>query len=418
VSSIDLMDSAQRRNPWGFRAASGVMVLGISLSLLVGCKPAAPADKAESSAKNDELPLVEPVVFGVLLPLSGPMESFGGDALRGAQLAAKEVNIAGGFDGRPLELAVEDSGSVGIAEAIHRLVSEKRAVVVIGEMTSAATLKAASALKDSKIPLVTPAATHGDVTEAGTHVFRVCYTDPFQAEAMAEFALSVKANTAAVLIEENNSYSEELAAGFRKAFEAGGGTIVAEQTFHAGDRTFTDQLDAINKASADVVFLPSYYAEAALVLREARERGIETPFLGCDGWGSQEFLRITGNASNNCYAATHFSHERPGNPPFINRYVEEFGTPPPPLAALAYDAVTVTAAAWKSKTGPDKFIETLAATSDFPGATGPLTFGPDRSPQKPVVILRIDEGKFHFLEVVDNPGPAEPSERDSMQTKD
>ena len=316
-----------------------------------------------------------------------------------------EINISGGFDGHPLDLAVEDTGKTDISEAVQRLASEKNAVAVIGEMTTAGTLTAAKALADSKIPLVTPSATHREVTAAGPHVFRICFTDPFQAEAMAEFALSVKANTAAILVEKNNPYSEELAAGFRRAFTAGGGTLVAEQEFASGDRTFTTQLEAIRAANADVVFLPSYYAEAALVLREARAMDIETPFLGCDGWDSKEFLRVTGDASNNCYAATHFSHERNPHDPFVKNFQEEFGTPPPPLAALAYDAVNVTAAALKAAPSGDQLTETLAATTAFPGVTGPLSFGPERSPRKPVVILRVDEGKFHFLEVVEKSPP-------------
>ena len=376
--------------------------LMVVLAGICGCKPNA----AVKDAPTEPEP-ANPVRLGVFLPLTGAQSSFGNDAIHGAQLAVNEINAAGGIlDGRPVRLEVRDTRSDAETnkEVVEELAKDPGIVLLVGEIASARSIEAAAIAQSHGVPMISPASTHQDVTALGDMIFRVCYAEPFQGAAMARFANSIKASRAAIFLEEDNPYSQGLAASFRDHFVKGGGTIVAEKSFKAGDLAFVEQLEAIKAASPEVIFLPSYYLEAALVIQQARGMGMEAPFLGGDGWDSQEFLRVGGAAVENCYAANHFSaqHEEPENAAFIAAYGANFGQPPPPLAALAYDAIrlgvdAISRAGSESRASVQK---ALLATPDFPGVTGKIRFGRNRNPDKPAVILRVENGAFTYLETI------------------
>ncbi len=395
---------AKRCNrPSGFASLLAVGLM-VALAGMGGCEPKA-VDNPPPEPTPEEA--AEPVRLGVFFPLTGAQSSFGNDAIRGAQLAVDEINAAGGiFGGRPVKLEVRDTRSVAETnkEVVEGLAKDPGIPLLVGEIASARSIEAAAIAQAHGIPMISPASTHQDVTAAGDMIFRACYAEPFQGAAMARFASSIKASRAAIFLEEGNPYSQGLASSFRDHFVKSGGTIVVEKSFKAGDLSFTEQLEAIKAASPEVIFLPSYYLEAALVIQQARGMALEVPFLGGDGWDSTEFLRVGGEAVENCYAANHFSaqNENPENAAFIAAFRAKFEQPPPPLAALAYDAIrlgvdAISRAGSESRPSVQK---ALLATSDFPGVTGPIRFGPNRNPDKPAVILRVENGAFTYLETI------------------
>ena len=344
--------------------------------------------------------------MGLLLPLHGAQATFGQDALRGAQLAAEEINAAGGVLGHPLALRVKDTASLPetTATAATDAISHDAVALLIGEIASDRTLVAARVAQEHGIPLITPASTNENITPIGDFIFRACYTDSFQAVVMAKFARSIKVEKAAILFDPSNAYSAGLAEIFRNDFKAAGGTITAEETYRAGDPSFARQLDAIRATNPEVVFLPSYYGDAAPIIREARQAGLDMPFLGTDGWDSPEFLRLGGEAATNCYFSGHFSAESKDPPvvAFVERFTRKFQTPPPPLATLAYDTVRLAADALEraATTEASALRDALAATKDFPGVTGKITFDAHRNPSKNAVITRVENGQFTYLETV------------------
>ena len=224
---------------------------------------------------------------------------------------------------------------------------------------------------------------------------------------MAKFARSLDAVKAAILFDPSNPYSSGLAESFKKDFLAGRGTIVAEEFYRAGDKDFATQLNSIKARMPEIVFLPSYYGESALIIRQARQAGLDVPFLGTDGWDSPEFLKVGGEAVNNCYFSCHFAaeSESPEVRDFVEAYTAKHGTPPPPLAALAYDAVSLAVDGLK-RSGTSEgapFRDALAATKDFPGVTGKISLDQDRNPTKPGIVIRVEDGKFTYLETVEAP---------------
>jgi len=407
VSRIGLkINSAIARRP-GLptlcRVKSFTLAAFLALLLVSGCGKKAPEPVVPAAPPTPaEDPLA--VRIGFFASMTGDQASFGTDALAGAQLAVEQVNAAGGLAGHPVKLIVEDTLSQrdGATSAARTLINDDKAVVLIGEIATDRSLAAAPIAQQAGIPMITPGSTNEQVTAVGDGIFRVCYTDAFQAGVMAAFARSINVTRAAILSDPSNSYSAGLAAAFSRDFTAGGGAVVAQSDYHSGEKDFTRQIEALKAQSPEIIFLPSYYREAALIIRQAREMGVDAPFLGTDAWDSQEFLNVGGEAVNNSYFSSHFSPENkaPGVEAFVNAFTQRFGKPPPPLAALGHDAVKLAANAIRRAGGSDPATlkAALAATSGFQGVTGTITFNSERNPTKPAIVLRVQDGKFTFLE--------------------
>jgi len=385
------------------------ILLSAGLAFLGGCGKKAPEQTAPATEAIPPPVPEDPSAtrIGIILPLSGAQASFGNDAIKGAQLAESEINAAGGVLGHPIKLIVRDSQSDTEAtlKAVNDLAEKENAVALIGEIASDRTLAAAPVAQKLGIPLITPGATHAGVTAAGDYIFRVCYTDAAQAVAMAKFARSIDVTKAAMLYDATNPYSSDLAAIFKKDFTEHGGQIVAETTYQTGESNFSTQLQQIKAAAPEIIFLPSYYREAAMAIIEARQLGIDVPFLGTDGWDSSEFLRVGGKAANNSYFASHFSAESrdPAVVDFVKRYSEKYQASPAPLAALGYDSVALVVDALKraGTDDPEPLKNALAGTQDFPGVTGKITFDEKHNPSKPAFVLRVQDGKFSYIETVE-----------------
>src|SRR6185436_794337 len=135
--------------------------------------------------------------------------------------------------------------------------------------------------------------TNPKVTQVGDYIFRVCFIDPFQGTVMANFATrTLKAKKVAVFTDVKSDYSKGLAKFFKEQFVKTGGQIVAELDFNGGDKDFKAQLTAIKGANPDAVFVPGYYTDAALICVQAKQLGLNVPFMGGDGWESEKLVEI------------------------------------------------------------------------------------------------------------------------------
>ena len=253
--------------------------------------------------------------------------------------------------------------------------------------------------------MVTPASTNPRVTEAGNCIFRVCFTDPFQGDVLATFAYRrLGLRRAALLVDNSAPYALGLAEAFQRTFLTLGGAIVVRQQYTAGEKDFRGQLTTIRSAAPDLLFLPSYYVDAGLVAKQARELGLTLPLLGGDGYEAPQFLEIGGAALNGTYYSTHYSAENkdPAVQAFIARFRQRHGLLPNGLAALTYDAVRLVAdAITRAHSTEHAAIRTaLAATRDFPSVTGRTTINPQRDAVKEAVIMAVREGRIVFVETV------------------
>src|SRR5207248_3267484 len=184
---------------------------------------------------------------------------------------------------------------------------------------------------------ITPSSTNPQVTLVGDYIFRVCFTDPYQGEMLANFASeNLKAKNAAILKDVRNDYSVGLAQFFTDAFTKAGGKIVTEVSYSADDKDFKGQLTKIKSAKPDVIFVPGYYTEAGLIAQQARELGLKQPLLGGDGWESPKLVEIGGSALDGSYYSNHYfvGDPNPRVQDFVTKYKAKYSADPDSIAAL------------------------------------------------------------------------------------
>lgn len=348
----------------------------------------------------------EGIPVGQFTSLTGAQASWGQSIDRGSALALAEINGSGGVLGQPIRVITKDNQSKPgeTSTAVRELITRDKVVALMGEVASGRSLEAAPIAQRSGIPMISPGATNEKVTEVGDHIFRVCFIDPFQGTVCAKFVTGLGAKKAALLVDVSKDYSLGLAKSFKAEFLKEGGKITGQQSYSGGDKDFSAQLTAIKADNPDVVFLPAYYTEAPLIIRQARQLGITVPFIGGDGWDSPELAQVGGTAVEGCYFSNHFSNQStdPQVVAFVQSYRNKYGEDPDAMAALSYDTLHLLADAMKraGTTDPAKVNEALAATKEFAGVTGKITFDTHRNPIKSAVILQVKNGKFAYVKSV------------------
>jgi branched-chain amino acid transport system substrate-binding protein len=348
-------------------------------------------------------PSAQGIPIGFFGALSGPQATFALSGKNGAKLAAAQLNRAGGVLGKHLVLLVEDDHNEAseAASAVSSLITRDHVVALIGENASSRSLAAAPIAQSYQVPMVSPSSTNVAVTKKGDYIFRVCFVDSYQGKALATFARqTLKAATAALLVDAKSDYSVGLAEAFRQAFTGLGGRVVADLKYAEGDSDFSAQLTAIRPSRPDIIVVPGYYTDAGLIARQARGLAIEAALLGADGWDSPKLTEIGGQAVEGAYFSNHYSVEDPSPAvrAFVDDYRRAYGADPDSIAALSYDAARLIADAMRraGSTEGKRVRDALAATKDFPGVTGRITMDADRNPVKPAVILKVEGGKFRF----------------------
>jgi branched-chain amino acid transport system substrate-binding protein len=348
------------------------------------------------------------IKIGEVDPLTGGIAQFGISCHQGYQLAFDEINQAGGLLGQKLELVTEDDESKPgqCATVVRKLIGSDKVVAILGDVTSSATLEGAPIAQNNKIAMITPIATNPKVTEVGDYIFRVCFLDDFQGRVIARFAKEkLNAKTAATLTDVKQDYCVGLTRFFKEEFTKNGGSITREQSYSSGDTDFRAQLTALGAARSDVVFVPGYYPEVSLIIKQARQVGLTAPFVGGDGWANQSLITIGGKALDGCYFTSHFSPDDPAQTvqKFVEKFKNKFGTIPNVNAALGYDAARILLDAIKraGSTDPSTIRDTLAKTTGFEGATGTISFDANRNAKKAAIVLTIKDEKFQVAEKVE-----------------
>ena len=348
------------------------------------------------------------IEIGYFGDLTGPTFNFGQSAINGVLMAASEINQAGGINGRKIDIVIEDDkGSPEEAARLTaKLIDQDKVVAIIAGGTSGNSRAAAPKAQASHIPLISPSSTDPAVTQTGNYIFRACFVDTFQGEVMASFAVNtLKAHKAAILTDFNSPYSKGLTDYFKLSFGRLGGTIVSEQTYTQGDADFKGQLSTIRSAEPDVIYIPGYYGDVALIAKQARMIGLTQPLLGGDGWDAPELWQIGGDALNGAYISTHYSADNPS--PEIQQFVELYkqrysNLLPDAHAALAYDAARLlfAAIARTGTTDGDKLRDALSQTKDFNGVTGVISMDANRNAVKPAVVLKLEDLKSIYQETI------------------
>ncbi len=380
-----------------------VLTMAILSVVLFGCPPKTSETASSTTGTEGE------IVIGEYGSMTGGQATFGVSTHNGIMLALDEINGAGGVNGRKIRVISEDDQSKAeeAANAVTKLISQDNVIAIIGEVASSSSLAAAPICQANKVPMITPSSTNPKVTEVGDYIFRMCFIDPYQGEAMANF-LSKQAGMkkAAILIDNKSDYSTGLAAFFERTFVANGGKIVAKASYAQGDSDFRSQLTNIKSANPEVIFVPGYYNDIGQIAIQARDLGMKQPLAGGDGWESPKLIEIGGKALEGCFYSNHYHIDDPSPAvrEFVQKYEERFGAKPDSLAALGYDSTRVLAEAIKSAgtTDGEKLKAAIAATKGYAGVTGMINLGPDRNPiGKKLAVLEIKNGQLTLKATVD-----------------
>ncbi len=379
-----------------------VLIAVLSLSF-IGCPPQQQSGERPARATTGD------ILIGEYGSLTGSEATFGQETHNAIMLAVDEINAAGGVNGRKLRVLTEDdqSKTEEAANAVTKLITQNEVVAVLGEVASSSSLAAAPICQAHKVPMITPSSTNPAVTQKGDYIFRVCFLDSYQGQAMANYiANNLKMKNAALLVDVKTDYSTGLAKFFEEQFVKNGGRIVARQSYAKGDNDFRSQLTAIRAANPDVIFIPGYYNDVGQIAMQARDLGLRQPIAGGDGWESPKLIEIGGPALEGAFYSTHYFPADP-NPivqKFVNAYRARHQRTPDGLAALAFDAAHVLADALRragSTDGP-KLRDAIAATKGFQGVTGTITIGPDRDPVgKNMVIVEVRNGQLALKDKIE-----------------
>ncbi|TSA05878.1 MAG: ABC transporter substrate-binding protein [Deltaproteobacteria bacterium] len=347
----------------------------------------------------------KPIRIGVYLPMTGPVAAFGQMEWAGIQ-AAHQMRPT--VLGRQVELVLVDEKSdrIEAANAVSRLLKKEKIQAIIGSATSSNTMAGSALSEKAKIPMVSPTATLPLVTQNKKYVFRVCFIDSFQGEAAAMFAYrNLKARRVAVIVDRAQDYCVGLASYFKKAFTHLGGKIVSMAYCQTGDQDFSAQLTSIPASQSDLLYLPNYYAEDALIARQACELGLNIPILSADGAQAPELIKIGGKAVEGLYLLAHFAPEGAATPlakEFMEFFKKTRHEETSGFHALGADAYFVLLDAIKraGRTDGDAIRTALASTRGFGGVSGIIKIGPDGNAVKSAVILQVRGGQFKYLTIV------------------
>jgi branched-chain amino acid transport system substrate-binding protein len=347
----------------------------------------------------------ETIKIGAYLPMTGAVASYGQMEWAGIQIAQEmQPTVLG----KKVEVILVDTKSdkIEAANAMSRLIEKDKVVGVLGEAISGNSMAGNPISETAKIPTVSPTATNPLVNQGKKFAFRACFIDPFQGEVAARFARNeLKAQTAAVIIDIAQDYCVGLGNYFVKNFVKDGGKVVSTTYIQTGDQDFSGQLSAVQATKPDIIYAPNYYAEDALLAKQARDLGINAPILTGDGAQSDALIEIGGKAVENMYFTGHF-HKQAATTErakeYIKRFEEKFKKEADAFGALGADSYFMLLDAIQRAGSADggKVRDALADTKNFQGASGTINMGENGNPIKSMVINKVEGGKFVYVTTV------------------
>lgn len=370
----------------------------MALTVVTGC-----GSNGSGSSETDS----NEVKIGLNFELSGETANYGNPEYNGAMLAINQANASG--ENKYTYTPVKGDNKSSADESTNiatKLISSDGVKGIVGPATSGASAAIYQVATDNKVLVVSPSSTTTNITLADgesvesvyDYVFRVCFEDSYQGAAMAAFTNDTLGRKKAVIFSDSSSdYAKGLAEAFKEKFEEKGGTIVSELNYQAKDTDFNVQLTKIKNMDYDVIYIPGYYNEVGLIIKQAREMGIDVPIVGGDGFDSTDLVKLAGKENLNdvffttAYTTVNASDELNA---FIEAYKEEYGEDPSMFSALAYDATNLMIQAFEEAGTTDtEEVQKTMAGINFKGVTGSFTFDETHTPDKAALVVEIVDGE-------------------------
>jgi len=358
-----------------------------------------------------------PIKLGMYADLSAGTAQWGTDAEKGARLRVKEVNAAGGIMGRPVELIVYDC-KVSPTEAIKaytRLAQQDKVAAVNGSLLSNTALAVSPVAAQLKVPVVSRAMDERATTPqfnpdnpdnpgpANPYFFLLQPSAFQQAAAIAGYAIDeLGMSTFASLYDKGNAYAEYLAKGFAYYVRQRGKRMLGEFEFQSGDKDYKAQLTRVRELAPDGLFISNYVTENANAVKQARELGLRTRFLGNNSW-YKPMDTVAGAAADGSYFPNNIAFDDPALQEFFRKYKAEFGEEPRLHSFSGYDDVgfMIEAVRAAGSTDPEKVRAAMEATRSFEGTIGTINIDPatHRPVGLPMSILYFDGAEIKTAEL-------------------
>ena len=347
----------------------------------------------------------DPIKIGVYMPLTGQNAFAGQLELEGIQLAHK---ITPTVLGRPVELVVVDNKSdkVEAANAVKRLAERDNVTAIIGTYASSLSLAGGEVAERAKVPVIGTSCTNPLVTQGKKYYFRACFIDPYQGAAAATYAYkNLGYKKAAVLTDVANDYAVGLSNFFKKSYKKLGGELVADMKYSSGDQDFTAQLTELISKKPDIVFMPAYFAEGAIIMKQARELGATFVLMGGDAMDNPDTVKIAGKAAEG-FMQTAFPYDMTMKDmndqakAFTEAWKKNFPNKDPNVnATLGYTCYDMIIDALKraGKADREAVTKALAETKGLATPVGIMTLNANHDAEIPVGILKYENGKRIYL---------------------
>ena len=346
-------------------------------------------------------------------PTSGAIAHLGKDNENGAKMAVEELNAAGvtiGGKKVTLKLMLEDDAAdPKQGTAVAQKLADAKVAGVVGHLNSGTTIPASKIYSDAGIPQVSPSATNPKYTRQGFKTaFRLVADDTHLGGTLGRYAVKDLKGKAIAVIDDRTAYGQGVAEEFAKAVVAAGGKVVAKEFTTDKATDFNSILTTIKGKKADVVFFGGMDAVAGPMLRQMKALGIKAKFMGGDGICSTELVKLGGDAISDdqvfCAEAGGVEGKgKDGMDKFKANFKAKFGTDVQVYAPYVYDGVKVMVAAMvkAGSADPAKYLPVLAATKDFAGVTGPITFDAKGDIKNGALTLKtVKGGKLVELAVI------------------
>lgn len=362
----------------------------LALGLLVGC-----GGDASKPAGGDQT-----YKIGLHYELTGGVADYGNAELKGSLLAIKQANEKAGYE-KFTVVQYDNKSDVAESVTLAAALASDGVVGVVGPATSGASAASYQILNDAKVPVVSPSATavnqtldaNGNVYD---YVFRVCFEDSYQGAAMAEYAYTTLGKRRIVIYGDSSSdYAKGLSEAFQKQFEKLGGTIVTTENYVEKDTDFTAVLTKIKGMDFDAIYIPGYYNEAGLIIKQANDMGIDTTFVGPDGFDSVTLVELAGAENlNDVYFTTAYTTVGASESlqAFIEAYKAEYNEEPSMFAALAFDSTNLLIQAVEGSDGTPEGVQKALSEIHFDGITGSFSFDETHTPEKSVLVVELADG--------------------------
>ena len=364
------------------------VLLTLSVALLSGCERMRDMGMTDEMVTPSDETTMPTLKVGLIHPQPN-YTSFG----KGAELARDVINTAGGILGRQVELSFREETTDTVVQSATELAEMEGVVAILGPLFSSHAVKVGPVINIPVLLGATRAEVTADTTDPNDFMFLIAGSNVLQARLLAQVISQQGSSTAAMIWQNMDVYSEGFVQSFKASFEKLGGSVVVEQTYESGAMMFTEQLTAVKDVAPDVLLLASFPPANPHIMKQARDMGIESTFIGSDGWDDP--LMSTTLADNEPVDGYYCTNLDPDAVDFNAAYQAKYGSVDG-IAAAGYDALRILKMAIEtvgSTDDPGAIRDAIAAITDYEGATSISHFDSNRNPVKSVGVRKMVNGQ-------------------------